>query len=293
MDPAGNASFEDDAPKATPTQMRATARALTLSLNIDLHLIVGVIQIAARIPDCGFGLYATLAVGGPREDYVVPAPRGFPGVSPQTPRIPGMVFAELRRIPRCAAVGRNFNLGDVGFARPRYAFDFLLARPEFRSVAWASDQRFHRQSGDGVCVLRLNRFARFYRRIGQTIAGSHEVSFRRLVEHSDFRKPLARRPTCPSWSDDSRRKTVMRRQWGAIHLGRNQSVGIDRFFNGNAAYERRDFAGNFVESAEHDILAGILDARFLQKNLQTRTREFRIADCAFAPLNPRNFRALQ
>src|SRR5581483_10859140 len=49
--------------------------------NMDLHLIYGVVQIAAGIPQWLLGLNATLAVGGTRE-YGVVSGFCFPFVSP-------------------------------------------------------------------------------------------------------------------------------------------------------------------------------------------------------------------
>src|SRR5713226_5405613 len=98
--PAGNSSFGDDAAAAIlNAQIRATVRTLPLSLNIDLHLIVGVVKISARIPDGRVGLNPSLAVGGAREDHVVAAFRRLPGIAPQTPCVLSVILAEFRRSP--------------------------------------------------------------------------------------------------------------------------------------------------------------------------------------------------
>src|SRR5271169_396260 len=76
----------------------------SLGLDIDLHLIAGVVEIAAGIPHGGFGLHASLAVGGPGEDYVVAAFGWLPTVGPETPRVFGLVFTEFRLGPS-GAVG--------------------------------------------------------------------------------------------------------------------------------------------------------------------------------------------
>src|SRR5713101_2675024 len=92
--PAGNSSFGDDAAAAIlNVQMRATARTLALGLNINLHLIVSVVKIPAGIPDGRVGLNPSLAVGGAREDHVVAAFRRLPGIAPETPRVPNVIFA--------------------------------------------------------------------------------------------------------------------------------------------------------------------------------------------------------
>src|SRR5260221_10247 len=68
-------------------------RLLFLCLDIDLHLIVGVVEIAAGVPHGGFGLHSSLVVGGAGEDYVVAVFGGLPVVVPETPRIFGLVSA--------------------------------------------------------------------------------------------------------------------------------------------------------------------------------------------------------
>src|SRR5271156_204469 len=61
--------------------------AFKLSRNMDLHLIYGVVEVAAGVPDCRGGLGASLAVGGARQDGVVAALARFPIVGPKAPGI--------------------------------------------------------------------------------------------------------------------------------------------------------------------------------------------------------------
>src|ERR1019366_9808926 len=84
-----------------------------LCLDINFHLIVGVIKIAAWVPKGGVGLHASLAVSGAGEDDIVTALRGFPVKRPETPGIFSLVFAKLRDVPTGAAIGGDFDLRDV------------------------------------------------------------------------------------------------------------------------------------------------------------------------------------
>ena len=48
---------------------------------------------------------------------------------------------------------------------------------------------------------------------------------------------------------------MMLRKGCAIHMRGDERVGIQRLLDRNAANERRDFPGDFVEPAEHDMFA--------------------------------------
>jgi len=50
--------------------------------NMNLHLIDGVVEVAAGIPQCGCWLGAALAVSGSRLDRVVACLASFPVISP-------------------------------------------------------------------------------------------------------------------------------------------------------------------------------------------------------------------
>src|SRR5579859_2918677 len=101
MGPAGNWSLAEDAPANAAALQRARvsivalsfASFISLDLDIDLHLIVGVVEIAAWIPRGRFGLHSSLAVGGAGKDYVVSAPSRLPVVGPETPCVFSLVFA--------------------------------------------------------------------------------------------------------------------------------------------------------------------------------------------------------
>src|SRR5215470_1928650 len=104
--PAGSCSLGDWPTAKTATS--ATTRIIQLRLNIDLHLIIGVVEIAARIPDGAFGLGAPLAVGGTGQEDVVSALGGLPVVAPLAPGVLGLIFPKLSSAPGGSAVGGDF-----------------------------------------------------------------------------------------------------------------------------------------------------------------------------------------
>src|SRR5438105_1964788 len=72
--------------------------------NMDFHLIDGVIEIAAGIPEGAGGLSAALGVCGARKNRVVATLGSFPVVGPQSPGVVGLFAAQSGGIPGCAAV---------------------------------------------------------------------------------------------------------------------------------------------------------------------------------------------
>src|SRR4029077_8963676 len=80
-------------------------------------------------------------------------------------------------------------------------------------------------------------------------------------------------------------KSMMPSQRYAVHVGRDQRVGIRRLLHRNAADERRDSARNLVQTAKHDVLAGSLHAGTLQQITQTSAGKSRSANGSFFPLD--------
>src|SRR6202790_2007655 len=80
--------------------------------DMDLHLIDGVVEIAAGIPDRSCGLSSSLRVGGAGEDGAVACLR-LPVISPEAPSIVGLFMAEAGGIPACAPVGGPLAFGVV------------------------------------------------------------------------------------------------------------------------------------------------------------------------------------
>src|SRR5437660_780198 len=73
----------------------------------------------------------------------------------------------------------------------------------------------------------------------------------------------------------------------------DERIGIKGFLNRDAANEGRDFAGNFVEAAEHDLLAGGFHSGTLQYIAQARTGETGGAHRSLSPLHAGNLWTLQ
>src|SRR6266404_3716683 len=69
--------------------------------NMDFHLIDGVIEIAAGIPEGAGGLSAALGVCGARKNRVVATLGSFPVVAPQSPGVVGLFAAQSGGIPGC------------------------------------------------------------------------------------------------------------------------------------------------------------------------------------------------
>src|SRR5579862_8922948 len=147
----------------------------TALCDMDLHLIGSVVEIAAGIPDGSRRLSPSLRVGGSGEDAVV-AGLGFPVVGPETPCVAGAIVAEGRGIPVRAAIGGDFDLDDVGLTGPRGAVNCDSARGQTRAVERAGDHRLHTESGDGMSVFRLHRFAGLAGLVGKAVSGAHEVA---------------------------------------------------------------------------------------------------------------------
>src|ERR1700722_681609 len=82
-------------------------------------------------------------------------------------------------------------------------------------------------------------------------------------------------------------------QRNAIHVSGDQGIGVEGLLNRYAADEGRHFAGDFVEPAEHYVLAAGFEAGSLQNIAQARPGKARCAHGPLAPLNAGDLRALQ
>src|ERR1700676_4973913 len=144
-----------------------------------------------------------------------------------------------------------------------------------------------------MSVFGFHGIAGFPRLIGKAVRGAHEVAGEFGFEDFDFRQPFAGCSADPAGHERARGKAVVFGQRRAVHLSSEESIGVERLFYGNAANEWGNFAGNLVESTEHDVFAGGLDGSALQNITQTRSREARRADRALAPLHAGNLRTVQ
>src|SRR5262249_23292477 len=116
-----------------------TARSNSLSLNIDLHLIDDVVQIAAGIPGGAFGLGAALAVSGARHDHILAGLGWVPHMAPQPPRVAGLISADPCCLPGSAGNGGDVYFHDVGFAGPRRPVNSHRAGTKHPALSWAGD----------------------------------------------------------------------------------------------------------------------------------------------------------
>src|SRR5579863_3840837 len=106
---------------------------------MNFHLIDGVVEVAAGIPNRRGRLDASLGVAGARLDNVIAALGCIPVVAPQAPGIVRLLAAELRGIPTPAAVGGNFDFGDVRFAGPGHAVNLHRSSFYSRAVTGTAD----------------------------------------------------------------------------------------------------------------------------------------------------------
>ena len=79
----------------------------------------------------------------------------------------------------------------------------------------------------------------------------------------------------------------------SVHVRGDECVGVQRFLDRYAANEGRNFAGDLVEAAKHDMFAGGLHSGALQHVAQARTGESCRTHRALAPLDAGNLRAVQ
>src|SRR5229473_8560544 len=73
-----------------------------------------------------------------------------------------------------------------------------------------------------------------------------------------------------------------------VHMRGHQGVAVHRLLNWNTADEWRNFPGDFVQTAEHDVFARGFDAGVLQQVAKARTAKPGRTDGSPLPLNARN-----
>src|SRR5437762_14077534 len=145
--PAGKSGAPPDwarsahVPSNTLTMNANTAR--PLPLNMDLHLIDGVVQIPARVPCCDLGLHSAMAIRSSRHHRVLPGSRRLPGMAPCSPGIPRLLFPQLSRTPTGTRISRYIHLHDIRFARPGYSMYLHYSAPQGRTIVRRGNNRFH------------------------------------------------------------------------------------------------------------------------------------------------------
>src|SRR5215467_14475092 len=78
-----------------------------------------------------------------------------------------------------------------------------------------------------------------------------------------------------------------------VHLRCDQGFGIQGLLDRDASNERRNLPWDFIQPAEHHMLAAGLYASLLQNIAQPRPRELRSTHGALAPLNAWNLRSMK
>src|SRR5579864_2503378 len=181
MGPGGSSEFDADCAHSKGMAQKESKRS-ALYLDMNFHLVDGIVQVAAGIPyGCG-GLRAALAVGSSGHDHIVAGFWSLPLQTEHTPSEASFVFPQLRGEPRTAAVDGDLDLGDVCVAGPGDALN-LYVRVHGGTVGGICNRRLYVQSGDRVGVLRFDRVSRLHRLVGHPVARTHEVAFEFLVEH--------------------------------------------------------------------------------------------------------------
>ena len=77
------------------------------------------------------------------------------------------------------------------------------------SATGARNYGLHVQRGNGMRILRLQRFAGFYRMVWQAVTGTHKITHEWRLQHFNFGKPLAGGRADPSWNKSARGKAMM------------------------------------------------------------------------------------
>src|SRR2546427_13160991 len=90
----------------------------SLCLNMNLHLVDGIVEVPTRIPRRSQRLGPAMAVSGSRQNRVLPGTRGPPRIIPQTPWVLRLLPAEFPRMPCRTAVGRDFGASGIGHPCP-------------------------------------------------------------------------------------------------------------------------------------------------------------------------------
>src|SRR3984957_17645155 len=202
-------------------------------------------------------------------------------------------MSQFRPAPSGTTIGGDLDSHDIGFARPSRAMHGHFTSLQVSAVAWARNDRLHAQASHRVRIFRLYGVARLHWLIWQAVIRDHKNARKFRVEHFNFGEPFAGGCTNPAGDESARRESVMLGKGGSVHVGGDQGVGVERFLDRNAADEGRNFTRNFIEAAQHDVLAGGLNPGALQNIAQTWASEPRSSDSPLAPLYARDLRAMQ
>src|SRR5581483_7546987 len=181
----------------------------------------------------------------------------------------------------------------VGLARPGRATNLNRPPAQLGALARSRNDRLHAEFSNGMGVVWIYCAARLDRPIGHPVAGLHEVALELFVEHPDLAQPLARGCPNPAGHQRASRKAMMFVKRGSVHVRGNQSIGIHRLLDRNAADEWWHFARHFIQPAEQDMLSGTLHAGALQEVSQPWTTEARVPYRSLLPLNSGHARVVK
>src|SRR5579864_1137917 len=189
--PAGNSGLEADwAHARVDTKATTNRETATLSLYMDLHLIDGVVQITAGIPNGSRGLRAALAIGGTGDDGVVSGLWRLPRIAEQSPCIVSVLFAKFRGMPGVPAVSGDVDTGHVAFPCPGHTLNVQVGRSRSGTILRTGNQRLDIECGHRMSVFGFDRLAGLHRLVRHAIARAHEVAFEFLFEDLDFGEPF-------------------------------------------------------------------------------------------------------
>src|SRR2546427_10179363 len=106
----------------------------SLCLNMNLHLVDGIVEVPTRIPRRSQRLGPAMAVSGSRQNRVLPGTRSTPRIIPQTPCVIRLLSAEMRRVPCRTAVGRDFDARAIGLPCPGWGVNRKRAGAHYGTV---------------------------------------------------------------------------------------------------------------------------------------------------------------
>src|SRR5437879_13835447 len=90
----------------------------SLCLNMNLHLVDGIVEVPTRIPRRSQRLGPAMAVSSSRQSRVLTGTRSTLGIIPQTPSVLQLLSTELRMLPSTMPVGRHCETSQSGRPPP-------------------------------------------------------------------------------------------------------------------------------------------------------------------------------
>ncbi len=199
---------------------------------------------------------------------------------PERPRVDAATF-DLRHLPR-AAVDTDLHARHADLAGPCRATDDRWAWPKALAGHRARDERVHREAVDAGA-----------RAAGSGLAPAVVDRLERPVERArdgpDRRQPLHRIHRVPAGHDHTQGPAEGHRDRFAVHLVREQGVGMERLMERQRAGVRVDtrvLAGSAVGAAQHDLDRFSRDPGAAQDVAERDARPDGLGDRADPPWSP-------